>query len=121
MTRDKILACHKVLADFLGYKELSDGTGRYEVSTLGFHPIGGGLTEKRKYLQLKEMQFYRSYDWLMRAVKPCLKLCNDNELCEWEEGFSNAFLSGEPKILLEEAANFIEFAKREGLAKSYLG
>ena len=47
-----------------------------------------------------------SYDWIMPVVNKCLAICHAEMLNEWEESFTDAFLSMSIDRLHDEAFKF---------------
>ncbi len=89
---------NRLIAEFMGGKYIPDN--EYVFS----HFIIGGVVREPSYVK-----YNSSWDWLMPVIEKCLIYCHENMLNEWENGFSDSFLSANFNVLFKITTQFIQF------------
>ena len=55
------------------------------------------------------LNLYNDWNSLMPVIEKCLIYCHENMLNEWENGFSDSFLSVNFNVLFKITTQFIQF------------
>lgn len=102
MTNQEIFKGNKLIAKLVGMQPGKPNETRWASDWFdvdGF--IDGARHEK--------LRFHDSWDWLMPVVHNCIKYCHDNMLEEWEQSFSDKFMTCDIMVLFNEVVKFIKW------------